>query len=428
MKILKIATFNLLVLVGAATLNAQSSFYITGSTAYRLQVNQSIHDIYDAVPAVQYGFTGGTLGGANQAIFVGNIGGVAINTFTSWTGSEAGIQAVAGPNTTTANFLLPSTPVSTAGTPNAPAGTDPHHGDACMSDTFQSTSQFKNVFRGVTYAALSEASGTTAGHGSPVGVVAFKWCARNGAPFSNMTSQLARALYPSGKLPLALFTGNNADETKPVVALGRNPDSGTRLTSFAESGLGALTSVRQYQPRNSAGVVVAASTGTISQFQPWPAETINGVPVSAFNSGYSSGGDLSKAMAATVTDPVTIQATSYPASNVTFVGYLGTGDADANLLNPGNPRLGVELSYNGVLLGNVGGDYGTVAAITEGRYTFWGYEHLLYNTAAIGTDQKTAADTLATHLFDGGSQILLSNMKVQRTSDGTTVTNIYATP
>ena len=426
MKILKTATLNLLVLVGAATLNAQSSFYITGSTAYRLQVNNTILAMYDA--GVQYGYTGATLAGANQAIFVGNIGGVAINTFTSWTGSEAGIQAVAGPNTITANFLLPGTPVSTGGTPNAPAGTDPHHGDACMSDTFQSTSQFKNVFRTVTYAALSEASGTTAGHGSPVGVVAFKWCARNGAPFSNITSQQVRALYPSGKLPLALFTGNSADETKPVVALGRNPDSGTRLTSFAETGLGALTAVRQYQPRNSAGVLVNTTTGTISQFQPWPSESINGVPVAAFNSGYSSGGDLSKAMAATVTDPVTIGATSYPGSNVTFIGYLGTGDADANLLNPGNPRLGAELSYNGVLLGNVGGDYGTVPALTEGRYTFWGYEHLLYNAATIGTDQKSAADTLATHLFDGGSQILLSNMKVQRTSDGTVVTNSYATP
>jgi hypothetical protein len=427
MKILKIATLNLLVLVGAATLNAQSSFYITGSTAYRLQANNTILAMYDAVPAVQYGFTGATLAGANQVIFVGNIGGVAINTFTSWTGSEAGIQSVAGA-AITANFLPANTPVSTGGTGGAAAGTDPHHPDACMSDTFQSSSQFKNVFRGVTYAALSEASGTTAGHGSPVGVVAFKWCARNGSTITNMTSQLARALYPSGKLPLALFTGNNADETKPVVALGRNPDSGTRLTSFAETGLGALSAVHQYQPRNSAGVTVNTTTGTISQFQPWPAETINGVPVAAFNSGYSSGGDLSKAMAATVTDPVTIGATSYPGSNVTFVGYLGTGDADSNLLNAGNPRIGVELSYNGVLLGNVGGDYGTVPALIEGRYTFWGYEHLLYNTATIGVDQKSAADTLATHLFDGGSQILLSNMRVQRTSDGTTVSNSYATP
>src|SRR5262249_33230558 len=101
MKMLKIATLNLLVLVEAATLNAQSPFYITGSTAYRLQTNTTILAMYDAVPAVQYGYTGGTLGGANQAIFVGNIGGVAINTFTSWNGSEAGIQGVAGPNSTT---------------------------------------------------------------------------------------------------------------------------------------------------------------------------------------------------------------------------------------------------------------------------------------------------------------------------------------
>jgi hypothetical protein len=318
--------------------------------------------------------------------------------------------------------------VSTGGTPGAPAGTDPHHPDAAMSDTFQSSSQFKNVFRGVTYAALAEATGTSAGHGSPVGVVAFKWCARNGATFSNITSQLARALYPNGKLPLALFTGNSADETKPVVALGRNPDSGTRLTTFAEAGLGALATVKQYQPQNSTGVTVNTTSGTISQFQAWPAETINNVPVSLFNSGYSSGGDLSKAMAANVADPVTIGANSYSAANVTFVGYLGTGDADANLLNAGNPRIGVELSYNGVTLGNVGGDYGTVPALIEGRYTFWGYEHLLYNAATIGVDQKSAADNLATQLHDTDSQVLLSNMKVQRTSDGTVVTNSYATP
>src|SRR5215468_3636080 len=115
MKIFKIATLNLLVLVGAATLNAQSPFYITGSTAYRLQCNNTILAMYDA--GVQYGYTGATLPGANQAIFIGTIGGVAINTFTSWTGSEAGIQAVAGPGVT-ANFLPPGTPVSTGGTPN----------------------------------------------------------------------------------------------------------------------------------------------------------------------------------------------------------------------------------------------------------------------------------------------------------------------
>jgi hypothetical protein len=318
--------------------------------------------------------------------------------------------------------------VSTGGTGGASTGTDPHHPDAAFSDTFQSTSQFKNVFRGVTYASLHEADGTSAGHGSPVGIVVFKWCARNASAISGITSQQARALYAGGKLPLALFTGNSADETKPVVALGRNPDSGTRLTTFAETGIGALATVKQYQPQDSTGTLVKTTAGTISQFQPWPAETINGVPVSTFNSGYSSGGDLSKAMAATVTDPVTIGATSYSAANVTFVGYMGVSDADANLLNAGNPRIGVELSYNGVLLGHVGADYGTVTALTEGQYTFWGFEHLLYNASTIGVTQKTAADTLATQIHDTDSQVLLSNMKVTRTGDGLTVTNNYATP
>src|SRR5262249_47651115 len=107
MKILKTATLNLLVLVGAATLNAQSSFYITGSTAYRLQTNTTILAMYDAAPAVQYGFTGGTLGGANQAIFVGNIGGVAINTFTSWTGSGGRVPTGGGAKHTIAKIPLP---------------------------------------------------------------------------------------------------------------------------------------------------------------------------------------------------------------------------------------------------------------------------------------------------------------------------------
>src|SRR5262249_1599054 len=151
-------------------------------------------------------------------------------------------------------------------------------------------------------------------------------------------------LYPNGKAPLALFTGLNADETKPVVALGRNPDSGTRLTTFAESGVGALAAVHQYQPQDSASAVVNTTSATITKFFPWPAETINGVPYGAFNSGYSSGGDLSKAMRAVTSDPVLIGATSYTAANVTRVAYLGTGDADSNLLNAGVPTPGVELS------------------------------------------------------------------------------------
>jgi hypothetical protein len=244
-----------------------------------------------------------------------------------------------------------------------------------------------------------------------------------------MTSQLARSLYSNGRRPLALFTGLNADEGKLVVAMGRNPDSGTRLTAFSETGIGALSTVDQFQPQDSTSTLVKTTSATISKFVVWPAETINGVPVGTFHSGYSSGGDLSKAMRAVTTDPVTvtvgITTGTYAAANLTRIAYLGTGDADSNLLAGLNP--GVELSFNGSFLGNVGGNYNNSTVVTEGRYTFWGYEHVLYNTSTIAVDVKGVADSLATQLHDTDSPILLSNMKVQRTTDGANVTNSYTT-
>src|SRR5262249_18000668 len=140
------------------------------------------------------------------------------------------------------------------------AGTDPQIPHVAFSDTFQSTSQFRGTIVGltqtVTYPLLAEASGTSAGHGSPVGIVVCKWCAAHGGPISNITSQQLRSLYANGRRPLAIFTGLNADEGKLVVAMGRNPDPGTRLTAFSESGLGALTACNQFQPQTSASVLV----------------------------------------------------------------------------------------------------------------------------------------------------------------------------
>jgi hypothetical protein len=434
MKLFKTLALIALASCCAATLNAQTKVYITGSTAYRSAVHTAILHIYDTTPTpVSFGYTGTSFGGASQAIFEGTIGGVSTNIYTSWSGSEAGIQTVADPNpATTVNFLPDSTTVSPSpGSGSAPTGTDPHKPLVAMSDTFQSTSQFNSTFNGVTYNALLEADGTSSGHGSPVGVVAFKWCASAGASFANITSQLCRSLYNAGKLPLALFTGSSADETSVVIALGRNPDSGTRLTAFAESGIGALSGVKQFEPLDSAAAQVTSPSSTITKFVNWPAETINGVPVSTFNSGYSSGGNLSKAMRAVTSDPVTIQigagTKSYAASIVTRVGYLGTSDADPNLLSGSGPALGTELSYNGVSLGNVNGDYNTVTALTEGKYTFWGFEHLLYNSG-IDTTVKGVADKLATQLHDTDAVVKLSSMKVTRATDGANVTANYATP
>jgi hypothetical protein len=432
MKILRTLTLSVVAVITATTLNAQTKVYITGSTAYRAATTTAIQNIFDSPPTFAFSNNSTSVGGANQAIFNGNIGGNPYQISTSWSGSEAGIQTVADA-TQNVNYIADGTVGSLSPGTSVAAGTEAHHPDVAMSDTFQSTSQFNGTFNSVTYASLTESPGTSAGHGSPVGIVPFKWCANNGATITGVTSQMLRTLYNGGKVPLALFTGASADETKPVIALGRNPDSGTRLTAFAESGIGALSTVKQFQPQDSAGALVKATTATITKFVNWPAETINGVAVSTFNSGYSSGGDLSKAMRAVTSDPVsvTIGATTktYTAANLTRIAYLGTGDADSNLLNAGGPPSpGVELSYNGVTLGNVGGDYNTVTALTEGKYTFWGFEHLLYNGSTIAAAVQTAADKLATQLHDTDAVVKLSNMKVTRATDGANVTANYAAP
>ncbi len=429
MKLYSKFTLSLLALITAATLNAQTKVYLTGSTAYRGAVHTAIQNIFDSPPTFAFSNNASSVGGANQAIFNGNIGGNPYQISTSWSGSEAGIQTVADA-TQNVNYIADGTVGTLSPGTSVAAGSEAHHPDVAMSDTFQSTSQFNGTFNGVTYASLTESPGTSAGHGSPVGIVPFKWCANNGATVTGVTSQMLRTLYSGGKIPLALFTGASADETKPVIALGRNPDSGTRLTAFAESGIGALSTVKQFQPQDSAGALVKTTSATITKFVNWPAETINGVAVATFNSGYSSGGDLSKAMRAVTSDPVsvTIGATTktYSAANLTRIAYLGTGDADSNLL--AGAGAGVELYYNGVTLGNVAGDYNTVTALTEGKYTFWGFEHLLYNGSTIAAPVQTAADKLATQLHDTDAVVKLSNMKVTRATDGANVTANYAAP
>jgi len=433
MKTFKSLTLGAIALFCVATVNAQTDVYITGSTAFRSAATVAIKNIFDAAPAVQVAYSNNatTPTGANQVIYVGNIGTVPYAIHTSWSGSEAGIQTVAGAPTFNVNFLPDSTcPANCSNYPGTAvaAGSDAHVPQVAFSDTFQSTSQFRSgvTLGGATYASLTEATGTSAGHGSPVGIVVFKWCADNGATISNITSQQARSLYANGRRPLALFSGLNADEGKIVVALGRNPDSGTRLTALAETGLGALSTVNQFQPQTSANVLVNNVTQTVSKFVVWPAETINNVPVTSFHSGYASGGDLSKAMRAVTTNPVavTVGATTgnYAPANITRIAYLGASDADSNLLNAGSPPPGVELDYNGVHLG-VFADYGTANVITEGQYTFWSFEHVLYNASTIPAAVKTAADTLATDLHDTDSPVLLSEMRATRATDGSTVNN-----
>ena len=90
------------------------------------------------------------------------------------------------------------------------------------------------------------------------------------------------------------------------------------------------------------------------------------------------------------------------------------GASDATSPVNGGAR---ELTYNGVAYSE--------AAIKEGLYTFWCYEHVMYpstwNTAAAGTleaKKKAIADRYINQIKNVNAPIKLTDMKCYRASDG----------
>jgi len=410
MKAPKILVAGLLAFSIAGVSRAQTIVRITGSTAFRAGVHQAIEDILDpgqslSIAYVNSGSSG--LPGASAAFFHGSLyssnGGGPVYIKTYWSGSVGGVQSVSQ-----------TLPLSSAWLTNTTAGTqagvnvygsavyDPATApDVCMSDVFQASTPFPTP-------ALTEQT---------VGVVPFKWVRNNGSPstWNNITPQLAIALYGgSGSLPLALFTGASSDEGTSVFALGRNADSGTRLTAFAESGVGAFSTVQQYYPLNGSTVIKSGGSTTITGQEFVPQDTVNGITYAAGNSGYNSGGDLAAAMKATG---------SFTAVGGYYVTYLGLSDAYT-----AEHGGATDLTYNGVA-------YST-NAVQEGQYTFWGYEHLDYRTGYTAPG-KTVANLIANKIYYQDADAIPATgnpvapgiraiyMNVERSTDGGTIYNNY---
>lgn len=379
MKSLKFLAAGALALTLVGTASAQTVIRITGSSAYRAATNNAILNIMDA--GRQYGYVGSTFSSSSQAIFVGSVGGTSVIIKTNWTGSVAGIQTVSQGIAT--KFVPNNAAVSAAGTSGLPAGEALEVPQVALSDVFQASTPFPLPVMFDTQ----------------VGVVPFKWVASFGAPegLKNVTPQLASAVFLAGQLPLSLFTGVSADVTTPVFAIGRDFDSGTRLTAVAETGIGVASALFQYKP---------AHTGTKTSSQvPWPHDTLLGIPYDDGNGGFNSGGSLA--------DEMRFQTTGADTIGGYYITYLSVGDA-ARATSTGTAGAGnaKELTYNGVAYSET--------AVREGQYTFWGYEHLMYRN---DLDQaiKNIANTLATRIESqdaGLSGIFLNTMKVSRQTDG----------
>lgn len=357
---------------------AQTKLLITGSTAYRGATHTAIRNIFDTTPTpVSYAYAGTSFTSAGKAIFVGKVAGNDVIIKTSWSGSVGGVQTVS--QGLTVDFLTDATTVSPAGTTGAATGGDLQVPDVAMSDTFQAATPFKSPVLTFT----------------TVGVVPFKWVASKDAALSipllnNITPQLAQVLFQNGELKLNAFTGVPTDSAYKVYAIGRDPDSGTRLTAFAESGVGVDATVLQYQP--------TASGGAVSSQVPWPATTVNGIGFSTGNAGYGSGGTLAGVMGNT----------SLAGIGGVYVTYLSTGDAGTAITAGAK-----EIAYNGVTY--------SATALAEGQYTFWSYEHLMYKSSLSGVKLSTAT-ALANQLINTDATVKLSTMHVSRLSDGGNVT------
>jgi hypothetical protein len=402
-------------LVSAA--QAQTDIYLTGSTAFRAETHAGIRAKLNA--GYTFAYTGSSIDSAAQAVFRGTIGTDAVNIYVGWTGSVAGqksltVTTIAGTDYTAAvrpSFLPPSTATSTTGTASTPVGTTRATADIAFTDNLQASTPF-SVAKG--YPALSEAK---------VGVIPFRFVSSYSVggfpnPITNMTPLAAQLLYTNGDIPAALLTGNPADQGTFIYATGRDPDSGTRVITLAETGHGALSSVVHYRP-----TIVGTAVTTHAPFPAVPINASNGL---GLPSGWGVG---NSGQSGSATADILRCTTS--AIGGFYVAGIGGTDVDravngvGTTAGAGNAK---ELTWNGVAY-----SFNNVA---EGRYTFWGYEYIC-TRASLGaaTPQKRVANALvdyfvnlpATPLANQATALTLtlSDMKVVRTDDGGIVTPDY---
>lgn len=428
----------LLAIFGAvsAASAAPTVVHITGSTAYRANTNTAILKSFDNGTTVKVGVTSSSLGGSGVSFFHGTMGGQDVIVETKFTGSAGGVKAVTnslsldflpddtdtrGGNFSTVDITASASPSvpsfgSTAGSNGfcqTPGGTNPSvnlvPAEVTMSDTFQNATLFRSP---TLIGAVINGGANPAEIVGVVPFLFFRTPSSNAAvnALTNMTPKTANLLFGNGSLPLAFWSGNSADEAKIVYGAGRDPDSGTRLTTFAETGLGANATVVQYSPLTQDATATSVSqAGSITSVQVFPDTTVTNLNqvFKDGNAGEASGGTLATYVAKEFN-------TGTPGA---LVAYSGTGDASGAI-----SKGAVPLTWNGVAIWNSVPALGGAMTfdftnIQNGKYSFWGYEHMLYLSGTLPA-KKAVANKIATQIFNTDAQILISTMRVSRQVDG----------
>ena len=441
MKSIKPLLAGIAAIAAVSTAQADTVVHITGSTAFRAATIAAIENVMGGAGNFKAAYAG-TSGGEAAATYVVLRGSIAslpaagvVTVKCTWTGSVGGVKTVVqniditqttAPNGWMSATNLPATnTVLAVASPSYTLDTGTFPGETLKADVTMSDSL--QVSTGFTSTTLTQ---------TQVGVVPFEWVANNGSPaaLNNITPLLAQALL-SGGMPLSQFTANLADAVA-VYAVGRDFDSGTRLSCLAETGVGIFGSVQHVQPTISGTAGAAGSS--ITTLKLWPAATVLGQSFSIGQSGFASGGTLADNLA---TPGSSAAATPAGADGVLFgsgwlVGYLGRNDAARACKTTSiATNTAHRMTWNGVadwvgpILASGSHTSFNDAAIQEGLYTAWETEFLAYRST-FGTSNangKAVADKVANEIINttaSVSGIKLSTMNVSKPSEGGLVTHL----
>jgi hypothetical protein len=381
----------------ASAANANTVIYLTGSTAARAIIYSACTTSGQVFSGTSTVVSGNNSSGASQIVYEGAITGITgtVDIDCDFTGSEAGIAAVAGQNDTTepalgqsvngGTYSLPGIPPSflTEGSSWATASTLPIAGgvstpDLTMADTSQAVS-----LTPTTVAALHSFG--------IVGVIPFTFMkGYEKTPDStwtnvvNVTTPTFNA-FVSNHNTANYFTGNTNDVNDYVLIVGRNKGSGTRVN--------ALLNAAQYPIGNSVDQFAYGSypvgSGTLTFSGSYAAgQGIFGVG----NDGFDSGGGVQS----TLNVDSTVASPSPSNPSYVLVGYLGISDA-AHAYADNNTGAGGSGSATGsgpAAFLTFNGVYESDAAVESGAYTFWGSEHL-YGAVTPSAIDTTVGQALA---------------------------------
>lgn len=392
------------IMAGVAQAANITVIYLTGSTAARGNIFTAMTTPGQIFPAGgSVVFPSGGNGSSSQIVYRGTLtNGDVVDIDCTWTGSEAGIAAVAGQGLTQSlpndpngsgpyalpgtgsglTFFTPTagaTPTYSGAQSTLPNGVGNNNGvnvsvpDISMADTSQAVSRTpKATFPEHDYGI--------------VGVVTFtlmkgyeKTPDATWNNLQNISTPQANVIALNGDLINASFaTGVASDNTEGVAFIGRNFGSGTRV-NFCDNcaQISVLAKVDQWAFSGTAGSTAltalypAATPGTLT----FNGNCASGQPlVDIGDDGFDSGGYVGNMLNVDGTGNGSV-----------LIGYLGIGDAKnaAGAKIPTGGGAATYIKFNGY--------YESDTAVEQGSFSYWGYEHVLGTTTASSADAAAFA-------------------------------------